>query len=167
MEDVLRRLWIFLSMALPAVLGCNSALPPQSPLVGAWRSSVQFQSGSFAAIHDLQFMYVIHADGTLTESSNHDAAPPVPPAYGVWRAIRPGEFEARYEFFITGPSSPREFANGAGWMPSGRGVLTERIRLSDDGNAFRSTIRYEALDPSEKPAPGGGSGEGRGERIRL
>ncbi len=34
---------------------------------------------------DLEFMYVFHADGTMTESSNYDAFPPGPPAYGVWR----------------------------------------------------------------------------------
>jgi hypothetical protein len=36
--------------------------------VGAWRSQVHFTTGPYAAIRDLEFMYVIHADGTLTES---------------------------------------------------------------------------------------------------
>jgi len=58
-------------------------------LMGAWRSQVQFTSGPFATVRDLEFMYVVHADGTLTESSNYDAAPPVPPAYGVWRETSP------------------------------------------------------------------------------
>jgi len=39
------------------------------PLIGAWRSQVQFTSGPFATVRDLEFMYIVHADGTLTESS--------------------------------------------------------------------------------------------------
>ena len=111
-------------------------------------------------------MYVFHDDGTMTESSNYDAAPPVPPAYGVWHAVGPKEFEAKYEFFSTAPSAPDAFKTGAGWMPAGHGVLTERIQLSDDGNAFTSTIRYDAFDKSGKPAEGGGTAKGRGERMR-
>ena len=34
---------------------------------------------------DLEFMYVFNVGGTMTASSNYDGAPPVPPAYGVWR----------------------------------------------------------------------------------
>ena len=53
-------------------------------LVGAWRGEVQFETGAFAAVPDLEFLYVFNAHGTMTESSNYDAAPPVTPAYGVW-----------------------------------------------------------------------------------
>lgn len=159
------------SAALAVLLlatGCSSSdAPGTAPLVGAWRSSVQFEAGAFAGIKDLEFMYVFHADGTLTESSNYDAAPPVPPAYGVWREIGPGQFEARFEFFATTPSAPDAFKTGAGWMPSGRGVLTERIRLSDDGNAFTSTLTYQAFDPKGQPAPGGGNAKGQAARIRM
>lgn len=153
-------------LLLLSAAGCGRA-GSQAPLVGAWRSSVQFDSGAFAPIRDLEFLYVFHGDGTLTESSNYDAAPPVPPAYGVWRTVRPREFEARYEFFSTSPSPPDAFAKGGGWTPSGRGVLTERIQLSDDGASYTSTIRYEALDRSGKPAEGGGTAKGRAVRIRL
>lgn len=159
------------SAALAAMLivaGCGpNEAPRTAPLVGAWRSSVQFDSGAFAGIKDLEFMYVFHADGTLTESSNYDAAPPVPPAYGVWREIGRGEFEARYEFFATTPSAPDAFKTGAGWMPSGRGVLTERIKLSDNGNAFTSTLTYQALDPKGQSPPGGGNAKGQAARIRM
>src|SRR5713101_6199191 len=48
-------------------------------LVGAWRGRVQFRAGPFAAVKDLEFMYVFNAGGTMTESSNYDASPPVPP----------------------------------------------------------------------------------------
>jgi hypothetical protein len=45
--------------------------------------------------------------------------------------------------------------------------LTERIKLSDDGTAFTSTIRYEALDRQGKAVEGGGAAVGRGSRTRL
>lgn len=160
--------WIHIGIAslllLGAGCGSRSGAPP---LVGAWQSSVQFQSGGFAPVHDLKFLYVIHADGTLTESSNYDAAPPVPPAYGVWRIVRPNEFEARYVFYTMAPSPPDAFKTGAGWTPSGHGVLTERFQVSADGSAFTSTIRYEPFDGAGKPAAGGGTAEGRGARIRF
>jgi hypothetical protein len=122
---------------------CTRDQPVQpAPLVGAWRSSVQFETGDFASIKNLEFMYVFNAGGTLTESSNYDGAPPVPPAYGVWREVAPGEFEAKYEYFATAPSPPDQFKSGGGWLPSGRGILTERIKVSADGQTFSSTIRY-------------------------
>src|SRR5882724_2403555 len=70
-------------------------------LVGAWRGKIQFKTGAFSTIKDLEFMYVFNAGGTMTESSNYDASPPVPPAYGVWRAVGPGQFEAKYAFYQT------------------------------------------------------------------
>jgi hypothetical protein len=163
----LSRAWLGTSVAALALLGsgCQGGDASREPIVGAWRSSIQFESGAFAPIRDLEFMYVFHEDGTMTESSNYDAAPPVPPAYGVWRKVGPREFEATYEFFTTAPSDSEAFRKGAGWMPSGRGVLAERIRLSDDGQGFTSTIRYEALDRRGKAVEGGGAAAGRGRRI--
>ena len=35
----------------------------------------------------------------MAESSNYDAAPPVPPAYGVWKKIGPRKYEAKYQYF--------------------------------------------------------------------
>ena len=137
------------------------------PLIGAWRSAVQFTSGAFAGFKDLEFMFVFNAGGTLTESSNYDGAPPVPPAYGVWRALGPSEFEAKYEFYVTSPSPPEVFKSGGGWLPSGRGVFTERITLSADGQTFTSTIRYEALGVTGEPVTGSGEAQGRAVRIRF
>src|SRR5262245_32840174 len=105
------------------------ATDDSAALIGAWRSSIEFETGAFAELTDLQFMYVFNAGGTLTESSNYDGAPPVPPAYGVWRMIGPNVFEARFEFFSTAPSEVDAFMKGAGWPPSGRGVFTERIEV--------------------------------------
>jgi hypothetical protein len=69
--------------------GCASSpsrtdQPAVGGLPGSWRSKVQFEDGAFASIKDLEFMYVFNAGGTLTESSNYDGAPPVPPAYEIW-----------------------------------------------------------------------------------
>lgn len=160
-----------LSCTLIATLlatGCAATrqIAPQ-PLVGAWRSSLQFESGAFATIKDLEFMYVFNAGGTLTESSNYDAAPPVQPAYGVWREVGPNEFEAKYEYFATAPSAHDEFLKGAGWLPLGRGVFTERIKLSDDVQSFTSTIRYDALGLRGEPLEGGGEARGTAVRIRF
>jgi hypothetical protein len=74
-----------------------------SDLVGAWRAKIHFKDGAFASIKDLEFMYVFNEGGTITESSNYDGAPPVPPAYGVWRQVGPKQFEAKYTFYITKP----------------------------------------------------------------
>jgi hypothetical protein len=158
-------LWPLIAML--AVSGCDTApAAKQAALVGAWRSSLQFETGAFAAIKDLEFMYVFNTGGTMTESSNYDGAPPVPPAYGVWREIGPNEFEAKYEYYATAPSDSEAFLKGAGWLPSGRGVFTERIKLSADGQTFTSTIRYDAFDPKGEPVDGGGVAKGRAERIR-
>jgi hypothetical protein len=67
-------------------IACTSDTETESAsLIGARRSTIEFETGAFAEITDLEFMYVFNAGGTLTESSNYDGAPPVPPAYGVWR----------------------------------------------------------------------------------
>jgi hypothetical protein len=165
-------------VALPLALliaGCaappadrDHAVPGAGELAGAWRATIQFQDGAFAPIHDLEFMYVFNAGGTMTESSNYDGAPPVPPAYGIWRKMGPNRFEARYEYYATkAPAAFDELKQGGGWLPAGRGVFTEDIQLSADGKSFTSAIKYEALDPSGKPAPGGGSAAGRGRRMTF
>jgi hypothetical protein len=146
--------------------GVSDVAPRHAPdLAGAWRSSVVFRSGSFASITDLQFLYVFNAGGTIVESSNYDAAPPVPPAYGIWRRTGPATFEARYEFFTTkAPSRPDDLVS-AGWQPSGRGVLTEQITIAADGDSYTSTLRYTPLDADGKPAEGGGDASARGVRL--
>ncbi|MEO5821497.1 MAG: hypothetical protein ABIT71_13410 [Vicinamibacteraceae bacterium] len=136
-------------------------------LIGAWRASVQVSSGAFAAAKGMEFMYVFHIDRTLTESSNYDAAPPVPPAYGMWRMIEGAGnvFEAKYEFFSTTVSLPDHFTAGAGRVPSGRGVFTERITVAPDGRTFSSIIRHELFDTQGRRIDGGGEAVGRGVRM--
>jgi hypothetical protein len=137
-------------------------------LVGQWRAKLQFRDGDFAAFDDLEFMYVFNAGGTMTESSNYDAAPPVPPAYGIWRRIGADRFEAKYEFYPTGiPTSFAEITAGGGWPHIGRGVFTETITVAADGATFASTIRYEAFDEAGAPVAGGGEGSGRGVRLHF
>jgi len=76
--------WLCLAtiLLLPACVSSTRSDPMHDDaLVGAWRSRIQFTSGAFAGITDLQFMTVYNAGGTLTESSNYDGAPPV--AFGT------------------------------------------------------------------------------------
>ncbi len=159
------RMRICLAPFLIAVLVAAGCAQKPAPIVGAWRSSIQFEDGAFAAIHDLEFMYVFNAGGTLTESSNYDSAPPVPPAYGVWREIGPREYEAKYEYFATAPAEAPEFQNAAAWLPAGRGLFTERITIAQDGRSFTSTLHYEPVDAKGKPADGGGTARGQAVRI--
>lgn len=134
-------------------------------LVGAWHSQIHFSSGAFADVKDLEFMYVFNAGGTLTESSNYDGAPPVPPAYGTWRKTGQ-QYEVKYTFFSTrAPAAFDDIAKGGGWAPAGHGVLTEKITLSGDGQSYRSTITYVAFDQSGKPVEGGGDGSATGARM--
>jgi hypothetical protein len=132
------------SAADPGVAGADN-------LVGAWRSRVQFHSGAFAAVKDLEFLYAFNAGGTMTESSNYDAAPPVPPAYGVWRKVQPRKYEAKYVFFLSkAPKSLDDIVHGGGWSPGGSGVLVETITLSEDGKTFKSAIRLDVFDAAGK-----------------
>jgi hypothetical protein len=155
------------------VSGCKDTPSPQaaeaSPreaLVGVWRAQVRFAGGAFEPMKDLEFMYAYNAGGTLTESSNYDAAPPVPPAYGVWKKLGPRQFETKYVFYVTKPPAAfDEIAKGGGWTPAGHGVFTEQITLADDGKSYTSKIIYAQFDPSGKPAEGGGQGTAAGTRV--
>jgi hypothetical protein len=135
-------------------------------LVGAWRSQIRFSGGAFVEMKDLEFMYVFNAGGTMTESSNYDGAPPVPPAYGAWKKSGPRQFEAKYTFYVTkAPGTFEDIAKGGGWSPTGHGVFTEKITLSEDGKSYKSTITYAAFDQTGKPVEGGGEGNGAGVRM--
>jgi hypothetical protein len=154
-----------LVLAVAACVQNATPKPEPEPFVGAWRSSLQFENGAFAEIKDLEFMYVFNAGGTMTESSNYDGAPPVPPAYGVWRKAGPDRYELKYEYYSTAPAAEPAFLKGAGWLPSGRGVFTESIKLAADGKSFTSTMHYEAFDAQGMPAEGGGTAKGQAVRI--
>jgi hypothetical protein len=134
-------------------------------LVGAWRGAMQFTSGAFAETKDLELMYAFAAGGTMTESSNYDAMPPVPPAYGVWRKVGTRKYEAKYQFFQTkAVSSADELVKGGGWAPNGYGILTQTFTLTADGNAFESRATLEMFDKDGK-AVGGGEATAKGKRI--
>lgn len=137
-------------------------------LVGAWRGKVQFTTGAFTATKDLEFMYVFNAGGTMTESSNYDASPPVAPAYGVWRRVGARQYEAKYGYFWTkAPAKFDEIAKGGGWSPGGHGVLSQSITLSEDGNSFDSKIKYEVFDQQGKPTEGASEAAGKGIRVKF
>ena len=86
----LRRIASLLVLLSLTTAGCGQSTPPagETPkapmeaqsLVGAWRVHVQFTSGDFSTTKDLEFMTVFNVGGTMTELSNYDGAPPVPPA---------------------------------------------------------------------------------------
>jgi hypothetical protein len=164
-------------LVLIASLGVQGHSQPMRPapndmatgdLPGEWRAQLQFTSGAFKSIKDLEFMYVFNQGGTMTESSNYDASPPVPPAYGIWRKVGVREFEAKYEFYVTKPPATiQEISKGGGWGPGGRGVFLERITVSQDGKSFTSTIEYHQFDTAGKPAPGGGKATGRGLKLTF
>jgi hypothetical protein len=135
-------------------------------LTGAWEGKVQFSAGAFAAVKDLRFMYAFIADGTMFESSNYDSAPPVPPAYGVWKKISERQYLAKYRFYISSPvASADELIKGGGWGPGGYGVLTEKIELATDGNSFVSTLSLELFDKDGKSLGDGGAAKGSAARL--
>ena len=157
---------VIVALGFAWLAGCAPAPEPGSgpALVGAWRSTVLFSAGVLAPVEHLEFLYVFNAGGTLTESSNYDAMPPVPPAYGEWRAIAPDQFEAKYTFFTTTPP-PDLKSLSSGWLPAGSGVLTERIHLAADGRSYDSTITLEMFDTAGKPVAGGGEATAHGTRA--
>jgi hypothetical protein len=137
-------------------------------LTGAWRGKVSLTSGVFAAIKDLEFMYVFNVGGTLTESSNYDAAPPGPPAYGIWRKTGARHYETKYLVFMTKAVSILDEINkGGGWAPDGYGVLSEKITLSDNGDSYESVIKFEIFDPQGRITDKGGEGVVKGSRITF
>jgi hypothetical protein len=154
-------------------LGAQAAAAPRSAreragLVGAWRAHISFTDGAFAQMKDLEFSYVYNAGGTLTESSNYDAAPPVPPAYGIWRKTGARTFQSKYVFYVTkSPASFDDIKKGGGWAPDGHGVFTETITLSEDGKSYTATIAYVAFGEDGKPAAGGGTGTATGTRLEF
>ncbi len=133
-------------------------------LTGAWRSQIEFWDGPLGGVKGLEFMVAFHGDGTLTESSNYDSAPPVPPAYGVWRRTGARAFEAHYEFYMT-KAPPAGTSLSGGWLPAGRGLLDERITLAEDGKSFTSTIHLQMLGEDGQPTKDKGDAQGTGRRI--
>jgi hypothetical protein len=166
----LMALVLAISILLPAAgwseTASSRAARASDTLAGAWRAKVQFKSGMLADWKNLEFMYAFNPGGTMTESSNYDASPPGPPAYGVWRKTGPRQFEARYEVFLTKSAKPlEEIAKGGGWLPDGYGVLSEKITLSADGKSFKSIIRWDAFDPAGKAVETAIEGTGEGKRM--
>jgi len=167
------RAWLFSLLATLLVTTAfgDSTAPggKAAPLLtGAWRAQMRFKGGAFADVKDLEFMYVYNAGGTLTESSNYDAAPPVPPAYGIWRHTGANHFQSKYVFYVTkAPASFQDITKGGGWSPDGSGVFTEEITVSADGNSYTAKVTYVAYDVNGKVAEGGGEGSATGTRIRF
>lgn len=157
--------------AVLLITGCTSGPTDGSidrgRLVGAWRSKIEFQSGPFAGVKDLEFLHAYNAGGTMTESSNYDeAANSSPPAYGVWKLTGERKYETKYVFFTTkAPDSTAGAPSAGDWWPAGHGELTERIHLSEDGRTYTSSIKLDTFDKAGKLMPGSGEGTGAAERI--
>lgn len=152
---------IFSAILLSVLTGCGAG-----ELAGAWRSRVQFASGELAKVKDLEFMYVFNRGGTMSESSNYDSNPPVPPAYGVWRALGGGHFEAKYLYYMTKPPETLDRVI-EGWGPAGYGELIEHITVARDGKAFESTLELRVFDEKGRVVSEGSRGTGQGERINF
>jgi hypothetical protein len=104
----------------------------------------------------------------MNESSNYDASPPVPPAYGVWRMIQPRQYEAKYVFYMAkAPKAFKDIAAGGGWSPGGSGVLVETITLSDDAKTFKSTIKLDLVDGAGKQIENNSEAEAQAVRISF
>lgn len=161
--------WLAL-VGLVVIGGC-SPVPKTAPvprLVGAWNSKVQFSDGPFAAVRDLELLYSFNLGGTMTESSNYDENQPVPPAYGVWKEAAANEFDATYTYYNTKPPKTfDEIAKTGGWLPAGKGILKEHIKLAADGDIFESKITFDLYDKDGKHIDGGGSAAGHGTRVKL
>jgi hypothetical protein len=152
-----------------AIVGFASPAQAQGDnLVGAWHGKVTFSSGMFAGLKGLEYSYVFNQGGTMTESSNYDGVPPVPPAYGVWRKTAARTYEAKYRFYQTrAVKTSDELVKQGGFMPDGYGIITQTMTVSADGNAFTGRISVAMFDNDGKPISGGGTGTARGERIRF
>lgn len=161
---------MFSAVALTA--GCkNSQLSDKDEpanrviLVGAWRAKILFRTGPLAGMEDLEFLYAYNAGGTMTESSNYDeAANSSPPAYGIWKAISPQTFQTKYLFYTTKEKAQGDGTRSTDWWPAGRGVLTETITLTANGQAYASTIKLESYD-STGALTDSGEGTGAGTRV--
>jgi hypothetical protein len=157
-------IFALLSWYSPGKLYATTTLP--NDLVGEWQAKLQFDKGILAPYKDLEFMYIFNAGGTLAEAGNHDSNAPIPPAYGIWRQTGPQEFDAKYEFYVTEP--PKELSailTGGGWKPVGRGILSEKIKLSKDGKTYVSKVHVDILTTDGKPMEGGGDATAFGEKL--
>jgi hypothetical protein len=120
---------------------------PKADLVGAWTTKVKFTTGAFTGIDNLEFMTVFNKGGTMTESSNYDSLPPVPPAYGIWKKTGSNRYEAKYAYYVTKPPLKfEEISSGGGWLPDGKGVILESITLARNGQTYKSSIKLKLFD---------------------
>ena len=149
------------------LLGCARPGANSETLTGAWKGKVQFKTGAYAQIKDLEFMRVFNAGGTMTESSNYDGAPPVPPAYGIWEKTGRDQFEAAYQFYWNSiPSAFDEISKSGGFLPDGYGVVKEKITVSAGGKSYKSTINLMMFDKSGKRI-GEDAANAEAERMEL
>jgi hypothetical protein len=143
-------------------MGVTGPTETQRGLEGAWRVNITVETGPFAGLQ--QFLVTYSAGGGMVESSNFDAMPPVPPAYGSWVATAESTFRSTYVFFTT--EQVDRLDPGAGWGFSGSGKFRESITVGPNGDDYTSRLSYQLFDTADKALPGqSGEGFGVGSRI--
>jgi hypothetical protein len=154
---------------LVILFSCVEQKPPQTAnLVGAWKGKVQFKTGVYAEIKDFEFMWVYNSGGTMTESSNYDGVPPTPPAYGIWKKTGDKQYKTRYEFYWNKvPASYEELVKAGGFSNAGYGVLSEKIILSENGDSYSSTIKFNLFDQTGKQLVFNDEGVAEAKRMKF
>jgi hypothetical protein len=151
------------------LFSCIEQKPPQTAnLTGTWKGKVQFKTGVYAEIKDFEFMWVYNSGGTMTESSNYDGVPPTPPAYGIWKKTGDKKYETHYEFYWNKvPAAYEELVKAGGFPNAGYGVLSEKIILSENGDSYSSTIKFNLFDQSGKQLVFNDEGIAEAKRMKF
>ena len=119
-----------------------------SGLVGAWEVTARRASGVG------KNLLTFSSDGTFFRSG--DTHPVLSGAHGAWTQVSPGVYHASYVAFA--------FDSAGKWSGVNRNNL--EIRVSEDGNSFRGTVKSSNRDLQENVLSRGSSPlEGR--RIRV
>jgi len=160
---------ILVIFLLSVSFSCREYKKPHSyNLTGMWKGKVQFRTGDYAQIKDLEFMRVYNAGGTMTESSNYDGVPPTPPAYGIWKKTGTNKYETRYEFYWNNvPPAYEDLKMNGGFSPGGYGILTEKITLSEDGKSYTSKISFSSFDKTGKQLVSGDEGDTEAKKMEF
>lgn len=148
------------ALVATAFLGSGCAVGPKSgpdapmakgqapSLVGAWEVTARRASGVG------KNLLTFSSDGTFFRSG--DTHPVLSGGHGAWKEVGPNVFQASYVAFT--------FDSDRKWTGVNRNNL--EIRLGEDGNSFRGTVKTSNRDLQENVLSRGTSPlEGR--RIRV
>lgn len=120
----------------------------QPTLVGAWEVTARRASGVG------KNLLTFSSDGTFFRSG--DTHPVLSGGHGAWKMVQPGVYQASYVAFT--------FDASGKWVGVNRNNL--EVRLGEDGNTFRGTVKSSNRDLQENVLSRGTSPlEGR--RIQV